>query len=129
PVLLFHCRRGCRHRADVRRGRGAVPGRVAAAIPHPALHLGAGCDMVRWEGLLPVFPGRHGQSHGAPLPLRPTLATRLEGVPASVAHLCRDRGGGPSTLAAGDVTRSESVMRFAQSAKALLLTEFLSAFW
>ena len=60
-------------------------------IPYPPVHLGARRDLVRAEGVLPVFPVRHGQGHGAPLSLRPTDAAGLEGVPAAVVGHGGDR--------------------------------------
>ncbi len=56
-----------------------------------ALHLDSGRGMVRFEGLLLVLLDRHGQGHGAALPLRSADAARLEGVPASVACHGGDR--------------------------------------
>ena len=81
-------------------GHGAVPGRLAAAVSRAALHLDPGRAMVPAEGLLPVLPDRHGQSHGAALPLRPADAARLEGLPAPVAWPCRARRGDSAALAA-----------------------------
>ena len=82
---------------------GAVPGRLAAALSGAALHLDSRRDMVHFEGLLPVFPDRHGQGDGAALPLRSTDAARLEGLPALVARHGGDRGGDLATLAAGSL--------------------------
>ena len=81
------------------------------------------------EGLLPVLPDRHGQSHGAALPLRSADAARLEGLPAPVARHGRDRGGGPASSGSTHPKRRARVKRFAEAAKSLLLMEFLSAFW
>ena len=60
-------------------------------IPYRAVHLGAGRDLVRAQGVLPVLPVRHGQGHGAALSLRPVDAAGLEGVPAAVAGHGGDR--------------------------------------
>ncbi len=66
-------------------------GRLAAADPLCAVHLGAGRGLVRAEAAVHVFPVRHGQGDCAALSLRPTDAARLEGVPAAVAGHGRDR--------------------------------------
>ena len=70
-------------------------------FPRRALHLDSRRAMVRAEGLLLVLPDRHGQGHGAALPLRSADAARLEGVPAAVARHGGDRGGDLAALAAG----------------------------
>ena len=93
PLHAVHVGRVCRHRADVRPWHRAVPWRLAAALPDPALHLDSRRDMVRREGLLPVLPDRHGQGHGSPLPLRSADAARVEGLPAAIACHGRDRRG------------------------------------
>ena len=54
-------------------------------VSRPALHLDTRRAMVRVEGLLLVLPDRHGQGHGAAIPLRSADAARLEGLPALVA--------------------------------------------
>ncbi|KAF1857350.1 hypothetical protein Lal_00044854 [Lupinus albus] len=92
PVPAVHAGRVRGHHDHVRPGHRAVPGRLALADPLRALHLGAGRDLVRAEGELPLLPIRDGEVHRAALPLRPTDAARLEGVPAPVPRL-RRRGG------------------------------------
>src|SRR5205823_8009381 len=42
-----------------------------------ALHLDSRRDLVRAQGVFPVFPVRHGQGHGSALPLRSAHAARL----------------------------------------------------
>ena len=61
-----------------------VPGRLAAAVQHRAVHLDSGADLVRPEDRrLPVrLPV--GARDVAALPLRSADAARLEGVPAAV---------------------------------------------
>ena len=103
PLYAVHVGGIRRHRADVRPWHGPVPGRLAAAISGAALHLDSRCAMVCREGLLPVLPDRHGQGHGAPLPLRPADAARVEGLPAIVARHGRDRSGRAQALAAGSM--------------------------
>ena len=56
-----------------------------------AVHLGAGRDLVRAQGLDAVFHVRDGQVDRAALPLRPVDAARLEGVSAAVAGHGGDR--------------------------------------
>ena len=70
-------------------------------LPGRALHLDSRRAMVRLEGLLLVFPDRHGQGHGAAVPLRSADAARLEGLSSSVTRHGGDRGRDLATLAAG----------------------------
>ena len=51
-------------------------GGLALAHSVRAVHLGAGPDLVRFEGELPLLHDRHGEGHGAALPLRPAHAPR-----------------------------------------------------
>ena len=60
-------------------------------MPYAAVHLGAGRDLVRAQGVLHVLPVRDGEGDRAALPLRPADAARLEGVPAAVAGDGGDR--------------------------------------
>ena len=60
-------------------------------LPGPAVHLGAGRDLVRAQVPVHVLPVRHGEGDRAALPLRPADAARLEGVPAALAGHGRDR--------------------------------------
>ena len=50
-----------------------------------------GRDLVRPQGELPVLHDRHGEGHGAALPLRPAHAPGLEGLPADLARHGGDR--------------------------------------
>jgi NADH-quinone oxidoreductase subunit H len=95
-----HARRVCRRRAFVWTWHGAVPRWLAAAVSGPALQLDSRRAMVRAEGLLLVFSRRHGQSHGAALPLRSVDAAGLEGVLALVACHGGHRGTDLTILAA-----------------------------
>ena len=61
-------------------------------IPYRAVHMGAGRDLVRAQGVVHVFPVRHGQGHRAALSLRPVDAAWLESVPAALAGHGGDRG-------------------------------------
>src|SRR5262249_12040083 len=98
-LYVVHAWRVCRRGAVVRPWHGPIPGGLAAAISGAAPHLDSRRAMVHVEGLLLVFSSRHGQGHGAALPLRPAHAPRLEGVLAAVACHGGHRGGGLATVA------------------------------
>ena len=70
-----------------------------------ALHLGAGRDLVRAQGVDAVLHVRDGEVDRAALPLRSADAARLEGVPAVVAGHGGDRGWRHPIRLAGDKVR------------------------
>ena len=94
PVHDVHARRVRRDRHHVRDDHDPVPRRLAAADPDRAVHLGAGRDLVRAQGVVRVLHVRDGEGVRAALPLRPADAARLEGVPAALARDGGDRRGG-----------------------------------
>ena len=75
-----------------------VPGRLAAAVRHRAVHLDPGADLVHRQDLLRPVHLHLGARDAAALPLRPADAARLEGVPAGLAAL----GGGDLGLSGRD---------------------------
>ena len=91
PVHDADARRVHGDRDHVRHGHDHVPRRLAAAVPDPAVHLGAGRDLVRAQVPVHVLPVRHGEGDRSALPLRPADAAGLEGVPADLAGDGRDR--------------------------------------
>jgi hypothetical protein len=93
PYMMFMLGRVRGHHDHVLADHDPVPGRLAAAVPLRALHLGAGCHLVRAEGHPGLLHVRHGEGLRAALSLRPAHAARLEGVPADLAGDGR-RGGG-----------------------------------
>ncbi len=101
---------------------GWLPADRAAAI-----HLGAGGDLVRPEGFLHVLPVCDGEGDRAALPLRSTDAARLEGVPAAVAGDGCDCG--RACCSSPALRRNEVAMSVNASARSLLLSEFVSAFF
>ena len=121
-----HARRIRRDRHHVRHGHHLVPRRLAVADPVPAVHLGAGRDLVHAQGAVVVLHVRHGQGHRAALPLRPADAARLEGVPAAVAGHGGDRRRRPPVWPGW--RHSEDAMRLDGAAKALFLWEFVTGF-
>ena len=76
-------------------------------IPIPAVHLDTGRDLVHAQGAAVLLHVRHGQSHGAALPLRPADAARLEGVPAAVAGHGGDRRRRAPVWPAGAIVRMQ----------------------
>lgn len=93
------------------------------------LQLGAGDHLVLAQSLLHVLPVRDGKGDRAALPLRPTDAPRLEGVPAAVAG-DGDRGGrrAPVRRHRAEV-RAVMGININATARSLLLSEFVSAFF
>ena len=70
-------------------------------VPGPALHLGAGRDLVHAQGAVHVLHVRHGEGDRAALPLRPADAAGLEGVSADLAGHGGDRRGRAAIRGAG----------------------------
>ena len=94
-----------------------------------AVQRGPGHLLVCGQGRVHVLHVRHGQSHRAALPLRPTDAARLEGVPAAVAcdgGRCRRRAAVRTRGLARNV--DDGVLQ-CTGVKSLFLTEFVSAFF
>ena len=74
------------HDPDERDLLDPVPRRLAAAIRHPALHLDPGPLVADRQDLLRSVHLHLGARDPAALPLRPTDASRLEGVPAGITR-------------------------------------------
>ena len=104
-LRAVHARRIRGDLHHVRHGHDLLPGRLAAADRRAALHLGAGRDLVRAQGVDAVLHVRDGEVDRAALPLRPTDAARLEGVPAVVLGHGGDRGWRHPIRLAGDKVR------------------------
>ena len=101
PYMMFMLGEYVAVTHHVRHGHDPVPRRLAAAVPGGAVHLGAGRDLVRAQGVLRVLHVRDGEGVRAALSLRSADAARLEGVSADFAGHGRDRGRRPAIRRVG----------------------------
>ena len=134
PLAVPHrAGRGLDHVGD---DGGAVPGRVAVAAAFSAVHLGAGPDLVPYQGVVGGVHVLDGEGVRPALSLRSVDASGLEGLPADLAgdgggrgrrarvHRFRRELVGAAQLTEGGKSMA---LRLAQSARSLFLGEFLAA--